>query len=288
MELSIYRPAWICGSILNYFIFYIDGGMDDESAFLDHMQHHTQSLLLGMMMSAAAQEAMQQSRSSARSNASSNTRSSQSRRGGATGNSTAPGNTETTNNNQDDAMPDVVEVDEHGQPIAESRPIATPRSQRPRANPPRAARNARGGSSGSGSSRHTSNRNNRSGEADSDLRDVMVRELFTQFSSMLRGHLDGVGDEDGGPPSIMIPLFGAMGAGPTGNMGDYVLGQQGLDELLTQLMERHAQENLPPAADQSTLDSLPKIKFVDSEQGMIPLFLTITYYSLQSPSSLTF
>lgn len=248
--------------------------MDEEEALHHHMQHHLpQSLLMGMIMN-AAQDAMQQSRLYARSNASSNTHSSQNRRGGAAGSS----NTETTNasrtnyNNQDDSMPDLIEVDEHGRPIAESRPIATPRSQRPRANPPRAARNARGGAIGSGSFRHASDRNNRVGEADADLRDVMVRELFTQFSSMLRGHLDGVGDEDGRPSSFIIPLFGSMDGGPTGNIGDYVFGQQGLDELLTQLMERHAQENLPPAADQSTLDSLPKIKFVDAELGKKIIF----------------
>jgi hypothetical protein len=38
-------------------------------------------------------------------------------------------------------------------------------------------------------------------------------------------------------------------------------------------MERHAQENLPPAADKETIDNLAKIPFKDSEQGMVKLFI---------------
>ncbi|KAJ3300020.1 hypothetical protein HK104_005274 [Borealophlyctis nickersoniae] len=52
-----------------------------------------------------------------------------------------------------------------------------------------------------------------------------------------------------------------------GNPGDYVFGQQGLDEVITQLMEQHTQRNQPPAATEEVIKSLSRLSVRKTELG---------------------
>ncbi|KAI8907404.1 hypothetical protein EDD86DRAFT_276808 [Gorgonomyces haynaldii] len=42
------------------------------------------------------------------------------------------------------------------------------------------------------------------------------------------------------------------------NIGDYAMGERGLDNILQMLMEQHQQENRPPPAPEETINQLPK------------------------------
>ncbi|KAH7084240.1 hypothetical protein FB567DRAFT_77991 [Paraphoma chrysanthemicola] len=60
-------------------------------------------------------------------------------------------------------------------------------------------------------------------------------------------------------------LFNSLGMmGPGGQMGDFVYSQEGLDRIVSQLMEQTATSNAPGPAPQSEIDSLPRKK-VDEE-----------------------
>ncbi|KAF2025671.1 hypothetical protein EK21DRAFT_116601 [Setomelanomma holmii] len=60
-------------------------------------------------------------------------------------------------------------------------------------------------------------------------------------------------------------LFNSLGMmGPGGQMGDFVYSQEGLDRIVSQLMEQTATSNAPGPAPQSDIDSLPRKK-VDEE-----------------------
>ncbi|TPX38925.1 hypothetical protein SeLEV6574_g07514 [Synchytrium endobioticum] len=50
-----------------------------------------------------------------------------------------------------------------------------------------------------------------------------------------------------------------------GNPGDYVFSQNGLDDIVTRLMEQHAAGSSPPPADDSTIKSLPLVS-LDQKQ----------------------
>jgi E3 ubiquitin-protein ligase RNF115/126 len=52
--------------------------------------------------------------------------------------------------------------------------------------------------------------------------------------------------------------------GPGGNMGDFVYSQEGLDRIVSQLMEQTASSNAPGPAPQADIDNLPRKK-VDEE-----------------------
>ncbi|KAJ3053364.1 hypothetical protein HK097_004458 [Rhizophlyctis rosea] len=52
-----------------------------------------------------------------------------------------------------------------------------------------------------------------------------------------------------------------------GNPGDYVFGSNGLDDVITRLMEQHAQRTQPPSASEETINSLPTLKVALSELG---------------------
>jgi E3 ubiquitin-protein ligase RNF115/126 len=63
----------------------------------------------------------------------------------------------------------------------------------------------------------------------------------------------------------IFQLFTSLGmGGPGGNMGDFVHSQEGLDRIVSQLMEQTATSNAPPPAPQAAIDSLPR-KHVDEE-----------------------
>ena len=147
----------------------------------------------------------------------------------------------------------------------DTRPILFARSIR-RRNPSRNARRGQWEDDTEGAFEETDNENP---GGDDDIRDRMVQDLFRHFSQLFRSQ-DGENEASAGTRAFFIHPFGSTGAS---NLGDYIISQQNLDELLTQLMERHAQENLPPAADKETIDNLAKIPFKDSEQGMVKLFI---------------
>lgn len=67
------------------------------------------------------------------------------------------------------------------------------------------------------------------------------------------------------PAHPFLQLFSTLGmVGPTGQMGDFVYSQEGLDRIITQLMEQTATSNAPGPASQDDIAHLPRKK-VDEE-----------------------
>jgi len=67
------------------------------------------------------------------------------------------------------------------------------------------------------------------------------------------------------PGHPFFQLFSSLGLnGPTGQMGDFVYSQEGLDRIISQLMEQTASSNAPGPATQDDIDNLPRKK-VDEE-----------------------
>ncbi|PSN71544.1 hypothetical protein BS50DRAFT_285410 [Corynespora cassiicola Philippines] len=58
--------------------------------------------------------------------------------------------------------------------------------------------------------------------------------------------------------------FPGMGGG---QMGDFVYSQEGLDRIISQLMEQNATSNAPPPATQEAIDSLPRKPVTESMLG---------------------
>jgi E3 ubiquitin-protein ligase RNF115/126 len=73
-----------------------------------------------------------------------------------------------------------------------------------------------------------------------------------------RGEHHGPGAPFAGHP--IFQLFSNMGMmGPGGgNMGDFVYSQEGLDRIVSQLMEQTATSNAPGPAPQADIDALPR------------------------------
>lgn len=74
----------------------------------------------------------------------------------------------------------------------------------------------------------------------------------------------GDGSGRGGPggenvPAPFLNLFQSLGLIPGGGqMGDFVYSQEGLDRIVSQLMEQTATNNAPPPATQADIDALPR------------------------------
>ena len=67
------------------------------------------------------------------------------------------------------------------------------------------------------------------------------------------------------PAHPFLQLFSSLGMlGPGGQMGDFVYSQEGLDRIVSQLMEQTSTSNAPGPASQSDIDNLPRKK-VDEE-----------------------
>lgn len=67
------------------------------------------------------------------------------------------------------------------------------------------------------------------------------------------------------PAHPFLQLFSSLGmVGPGGQMGDFVYSQEGLDRIVSQLMEQTASSNAPGPAPQNEIDNLPRKK-VDEE-----------------------
>jgi E3 ubiquitin-protein ligase RNF115/126 len=78
-------------------------------------------------------------------------------------------------------------------------------------------------------------------------------------------------DRAGGPPLPNHPflqLFSSLGmmggGGGSGQLGDFVYSQEGLDRIVSQLMEQTASSNAPGPAPPSDIENLPRKK-VDEE-----------------------
>ncbi|KAJ2491177.1 hypothetical protein IWW37_002528 [Coemansia sp. RSA 2050] len=69
------------------------------------------------------------------------------------------------------------------------------------------------------------------------------------FMSSLLGALGGNLRAEGGGPMLGMPV---------GNLGDYVWGQNSLDDIITQIMEQNQGAHAPPPASQESILKLPK------------------------------
>lgn len=70
-------------------------------------------------------------------------------------------------------------------------------------------------------------------------------------------HNHDTGAQFAGHP--MLQLFSTMGMmAPGGNLGDFVYSQEGLDRIVSQLMEQTASSNAPGPATQTDIDALPR------------------------------
>ncbi|TPX32975.1 hypothetical protein SmJEL517_g04014 [Synchytrium microbalum] len=81
--------------------------------------------------------------------------------------------------------------------------------------------------------------------------------LMTLLQALFEGPTDG-------QPNPLANILNMVGA-PGTNPGDYVFGQRGLDDIITQLMEQHAAANAPPPAPEHTIKSLPRVT-LDKDQ----------------------
>lgn len=83
----------------------------------------------------------------------------------------------------------------------------------------------------------------------------------------------GDGSSRGGPggeyvPAPFLTLFQSLGLIPGGGqMGDFVYSQEGLDRIVSQLMEQTATSNAPPPATQADIDALPRKKVSEDMLG---------------------
>lgn len=83
----------------------------------------------------------------------------------------------------------------------------------------------------------------------------------------VEGHIQGEHDHEHAPmPHPLFQLFhGMMGGG--GQMGDFVYSQEGLDRIISQLMEQTATSNAPGPASQNDIESLPRKKVTEDMLG---------------------
>lgn len=76
----------------------------------------------------------------------------------------------------------------------------------------------------------------------------------------------GAGGEN--VPAPFMNLFQSLGLIPGGTqMGDFVHSQEGLDRIVSQLMEQTATTNAPPPATQADIDALPRKKVSEDMLG---------------------
>lgn len=89
--------------------------------------------------------------------------------------------------------------------------------------------------------------------------------------SALRNLFTGLFGEPGANGGSLLDILasGAHGGGaggPRGQWGDYVLGQQGLDDIISQLMEQTQGSNAPPPASEDVIDKLERFTLNDKER----------------------
>jgi E3 ubiquitin-protein ligase RNF115/126 len=101
---------------------------------------------------------------------------------------------------------------------------------------------------------HESDANNRGENTDYPPELASIRDVFANI-------FGGMGGGDG-PASMLIDLFG--GGGGRGRTGDYVWGQQGLDDVITQLMEQTRGSTAPPPATEEAIRKLERFSRRDT------------------------
>ncbi|KAJ1041668.1 hypothetical protein NDA10_006448 [Ustilago hordei] len=112
-----------------------------------------------------------------------------------------------------------------------------------------------------------SNHRSGTGGGNSDLPPELsaLRNLFTGLFG------DPGAQGTGGGGSLLDFLaagaqVGGGGGGPRGQWGDYVLGQQGLDDIISQLMEQAQGSNAPPPATEDVIERLERFTNKDKER----------------------
>ncbi|KAI8914723.1 hypothetical protein DFJ77DRAFT_463072 [Powellomyces hirtus] len=80
------------------------------------------------------------------------------------------------------------------------------------------------------------------------------------LTAVLEGILGVVGPNGEAADNPFRNLFNMVG-----NPGDYVFGQRGLDDIISQLMEQTGQRNAPPPASTALIAALPEIKIAKSD-----------------------
>ncbi|PPJ55024.1 hypothetical protein CBER1_01475 [Cercospora berteroae] len=74
-----------------------------------------------------------------------------------------------------------------------------------------------------------------------------------------------MGGQQMGGPMGFGGLFHLLGLPPGGVAGDHVYTQEGLDRIITQLMEQHQAGNAPPPASEEAIESLPRRKITEKD-----------------------
>lgn len=83
-------------------------------------------------------------------------------------------------------------------------------------------------------------------------------------------NLRGTHNANAGQPVVhpLFQLFSSMGwMGSGGQMGDFVYSQEGLDRIISQLMEQTATSNAPGPATQDDIDALPRKQITAEDLG---------------------
>ena len=110
------------------------------------------------------------------------------------------------------------------------------------------------------------------GNNNGNVFEFMFMTMLQELNESMQGHRDRENGAEQtrpqfGPPRPDEPIratgfdFLSEILGIHGNPGDYAMGQRALDEIMSQLMERHAERNRPPAASRETIASLPRTPF---------------------------
>ncbi|KAF1361545.1 hypothetical protein EJ07DRAFT_45549, partial [Lizonia empirigonia] len=104
-----------------------------------------------------------------------------------------------------------------------------------------------------------------------DISNVMTGLMAALGAQNIPQGGDGSGRGRPGDENFQAPflnLFQSLGLIPGGGqMGDFVYSQEGLDRIVTQLMEQTATNNAPPPATQADIDALPRKKVSEDMLG---------------------
>lgn len=86
--------------------------------------------------------------------------------------------------------------------------------------------------------------------------------------SALRNLFTSLFGEPGAQGGSLLDVLaaGAQGGGPRGQWGDYVLGQQGLDDIISQLMEQTQGSTAPPPATEDVIEKLERFTLEDKQR----------------------
>jgi hypothetical protein len=97
------------------------------------------------------------------------------------------------------------------------------------------------------------------------LRQLFGADVLGGFGVHFGGGGAGSGAEATGMEGLPGPLMRMFGM--VGNPGDYVFGNQGLDDIISRLMEQTAGKNAPPPAEDEEINQLPRCQITAEEKG---------------------